>query len=227
MRETHDWLGSYMLSLDLKALKCPTSHHSTTHHWRPWSFQLLDFLSRSLDNYGKECIHFLRISIYIYIFLANWIQFTFTYFPSSFSNVPHRQDAIHILSWFIPLMVPLSPQFSVLSLESLFHCKWTPQHHKLFVRMLSSTSDLSKTWPSPKYLDSCEFSQLAVSLSSAFEGHSWEAFQRSPLQSLQIPSSLWGSCCTLPSLVFINYQPCNRPLFTGGFCIWHQVFSSL
>ena len=56
-------------------------------------------------------------------------------------------------------MVPFSPQFFVLSLESLFHCKWT-QHHKLFVRTLSSISDLSKTWPSPRYLDSCEFSQL-------------------------------------------------------------------
>lgn len=84
------------------------------------------------------------------------------------------------------------------------------QHHKLFVRMLSSTSDLSKPDPLLSIWIPASFSQLAVSLSSAFEGHSWEAFPRSPLQSLQIPSSLWGSC-TLPSLVFINYQPpCNR-----------------
>lgn len=161
-------------------------------------------------------------------FCSQLISLYFHLLSVIFLQCSHPHDEIRILSWSIPLMVPFSPQFSVLSLESLFHCKWTAQHHKLLVRTLSSTSDLSKTWPSPKYLDSCEFSQLEVSLSSAFEGYSWEASQRSPLQSLQIPSSLWASCCTLPSLVSINFQlPRNSPLFTGGFCIWHQVFSSL
>lgn len=124
----------------------------------------------------------------------------------------------NLCSLLIHSQLYFSLKFSTLSIETLVHCKWTPQCHKLWehpVQHLTWNLTLFQAFG-------------GISFFSTYYGSPVQLPDYLPLHSLQYFFNFWGSCSPLLILVFINGQLlgyCSS--FIVDLSIWLQFFSPL